>query len=215
MRSKRATGEEIETFGFAAGELFPHSLGAFCFTGGTPNWHYFPAEPRGLDMNREQELAVVRRAYAKQIMASVGLDNSDVEAAFATVERERYLGPGAWPVWRSTGYTPPPDDDPVYLYSDVLIGIVPERGLNNGMPSYHAPLIASAGIRPGEHVVHIGAGVGYYTAIMAHLSGTAGRKDLAARRRWLNYAPWRSLSNRTQWSRVSSQLGFRGWCLPV
>ncbi|MDB5833474.1 MAG: L-isoaspartate family protein [Caballeronia sp.] len=34
--------------------------------------------------------------------------------------------------------------------------------------------MASAGIRPGEHVVHIGACVGYYTAIMAHLSGTAG-----------------------------------------
>lgn len=90
-------------------------------------------ELRGLDMNREQELAIVRRAYAKQIMASVGLDNSDVEAAFATVQRERYLGPGPWPVWRSTGYTPTPDDDPVHLYSDGLIGIVPERGLNNGI----------------------------------------------------------------------------------
>jgi protein-L-isoaspartate(D-aspartate) O-methyltransferase len=126
-------------------------------------------------MKREQELAIVRRAYAKQIMASVGLDRPEVEAAFAAVERERYLGAGPWPVLRSTGYMPTPDDDPVYLYCDVLIGIVPERGLNNGMPSYHAPLMASAGIRPGDHVVHIGAGVGYYTAIMAQLSGTAGR----------------------------------------
>ena len=43
------------------------------------------------------------------------------------------------------------------------------------MPSYHAPLIASAGIREGEHVVHVGAGTGYYTAIMAHLTGRGGR----------------------------------------
>jgi protein-L-isoaspartate(D-aspartate) O-methyltransferase len=126
-------------------------------------------------MNHEQELAIVRRAYAKHIMAAAGVDDPGVEAAFAAVERERYLGPGPWPVLLFTGYTPTPDDDPVHLYSDVLIGIVPERGLNNGMPSFHALLMTRAGIRPGDHVVHIGAGVGYYTAIMAHLVGATGR----------------------------------------
>jgi protein-L-isoaspartate(D-aspartate) O-methyltransferase len=126
-------------------------------------------------MNREQELAIVRRAFAKQVMAAVGLTDARIEAAFSTVERERYLGLGPWPILRSGGYIPTPDADPVYLYSDVLIGIVPERGLNNGMPSYHMPLMASAGIRAGDHVVHIGAGLGYYTAIMAHLAGPTGR----------------------------------------
>jgi hypothetical protein len=171
-------------------------------------------------MNREQELAIVRRAYAKQIMASVGLDSPEVEAAFAAVERERYLGPGPWPVLRSTGYMPTPDDDPVYLYCDVLIGIVPERGLNNGMPSYHAPLMASAGIRPGDHVVHIGNPSSRQLARSAQRwrqndSASHGEKDLAAWRRWLNYAPWRSLPNRTQWTRVSSQLDFPVRRLPV
>jgi hypothetical protein len=90
-------------------------------------------------MNREQELAVVRRAFAKQVMAAVGLTDARVETSSATVERERYLGPGPWPILRSGGYIPTPDADPVDLYSDVLIGIVPERGLNNGMPSYHMP----------------------------------------------------------------------------
>lgn len=126
-------------------------------------------------MKREQELAIIRRAYARQVMAAVGLTNPGIEAAFAAVERERYLGPGPWPIRRSGGYVPTPDADPVYLYTDVLIGIVPERGLNNGMPSYHMPLMASADIRVGEHVVHIGAGVGYYTAIMAYLAGPTGR----------------------------------------
>ena len=101
-------------------------------------------------MSREQELAIIRRAYAKQVLASVQVNDARVEAAFASVERERYLGPGPWPILRASGYVPTPDADPIYLCCDVLIGLVPERGLNNGMPSYHAPLIASAVIRPSD-----------------------------------------------------------------
>jgi protein-L-isoaspartate(D-aspartate) O-methyltransferase len=126
-------------------------------------------------MDRQQKLAIVRRAYARRLMASEGITNPGIEAAFAAVERERYLGPGPWPILHSVGYIPTPDADPVHLYADVLIGIIPERGLNNGMPSYHVSLLASADIRAGDHVVHIGAGVGYYTAIMACLVGPSGR----------------------------------------
>jgi protein-L-isoaspartate(D-aspartate) O-methyltransferase len=75
----------------------------------------------------------------------------------------------------SGAYRTTPSDDPVYLYQDVLVGIIPERGLNNGQPWLHAMLIAAAAARPGEHVVHIGAGVGYYTAILAHMAGESGR----------------------------------------
>jgi protein-L-isoaspartate(D-aspartate) O-methyltransferase len=41
--------------------------------------------------------------------------------------------------------------------------------------SLHAALIAAAAPQPGEHVVHVGAGVGYHTAILAELVGVAGR----------------------------------------
>jgi len=68
-----------------------------------------------------------------------------------------------------------PSADPVYLYSDDFVALDPERRLNNGQPSYHAMMIARAAVSPGEHVVHIGAGVGYYTAILAHLTGPAGK----------------------------------------
>ena len=68
-----------------------------------------------------------------------------------------------------------PNDDPVYLYQDVLVGLIPERRLNNGEPSGHAMLMTTADPRPGEHVVHIGAGVGYYTAILAQMVGSGGR----------------------------------------
>ncbi len=126
-------------------------------------------------MDREAELAVVRRAYAKQIMVPFDITHPRVEAAFAAVRREHFLGPGPWPLLHLRGYVRTPSDDPVYLYQDLLVGIIPDRGLNNGRPSFHAMLIARADARPGEHVVHIGAGTGYFTAILAHMVGDAGR----------------------------------------
>ena len=125
------------------------------------------------------ELAIVRHAYAKQIMAAAGVTDARVEAAFAAAPREHFLGPGPWQIRRwhrpGGGYAATPSDDPIYLYTDDVVAILPERDLNNGQPSLHARLIASAAPRPGEHVVHIGAGVGYYTAIMGDLVGPAGK----------------------------------------
>jgi protein-L-isoaspartate(D-aspartate) O-methyltransferase len=121
----------------------------------------------------EAELAIVRRAYAKQI--TLRFNHPRVEAAFAAVRREAFVGPGPWPMLRSHPYVMTPDDDPVYLYQDMLVGLVPERRLNNGQPSGHAMLMKQADPRPGEHVVHVGAAVGYYTAILAHMVGQSGR----------------------------------------
>jgi protein-L-isoaspartate(D-aspartate) O-methyltransferase len=127
-------------------------------------------------MSRSTDLDIVRRAYAKQIMAVFGVVDRRVEAAFASVKREDFLGRGPWQIMRwGHRYVPTPSRDPVYLYDDVLVGILPERNLNNGQPALHAHLIASAAPRPGEHVVHVGAGVGYYTAILHHLVGRRGK----------------------------------------
>jgi protein-L-isoaspartate(D-aspartate) O-methyltransferase len=121
------------------------------------------------------ELDIVRRAFAKQIMAAAGVRDKRIEVALAAVPREDFLGPGPWQIVRwARGYVPTPSDDPVYLYTDDVIGIIPERNLNNGQPSLHAHLIANAAPQAGEHVVHIGAGVGYYTAILAELAGRLG-----------------------------------------
>jgi len=127
-------------------------------------------------MDKRLELEIVRRAYAKQIMAAIGLNDLRLEEAFASVPREDFLGPGPWQTFRGPGfYTPTPSDDPVYLYTDMLFGIVPERNINNGQPSLHAALLGTVSIEEGEHVVHVGAGAGYYAAIMAHLVGSSGR----------------------------------------
>jgi protein-L-isoaspartate(D-aspartate) O-methyltransferase len=124
----------------------------------------------------EQELAVVRRAFAKQILAAVRVSNPRLEEAFAAVRRENYLGPGPWQIFRwGAAYMATPSDDPVYLYTNDLVAIDAEKQLNNGQPSLHVHLINQALPAPGEHVVHIGTGSGYYTAIMAHMVGKGGR----------------------------------------
>ena len=127
-------------------------------------------------MDRATELDVVRRAFAKQVLAEVQVGNPRLEAAFAIVRREDFLGPGPWviPRWLD-GWVATPDDDPVHLYIDNVVQIIAERHLNNGQPSGHAKWIDSAAIREGEHVVHVGIGTGYYTAIVTHLVGPSGK----------------------------------------
>ena len=124
----------------------------------------------------EAELAIVRRAYAKQILSAAGVDDPRLEAAYAEVPREAFLGPGPWQIFRwGMAYRPTPNADPVYLYTDDPVGLVPKRRVNNGQPSLHAHLINQALPAPGEHIVHVGTGSGYYTALMAHLVTETGR----------------------------------------
>lgn len=73
------------------------------------------------------ELKIVRRAYAKQITAAVRIVDEHVEAAFAEVPREDFLGSGPWPIFRMRkAYVPTPAADPVYLYTDDIVGIWPK-----------------------------------------------------------------------------------------
>ena len=128
-------------------------------------------------MDRQGELKIIRAAYAKQILAAARImDNTRLEAALSATRREDFLGAGPWWIlsW-FRDYVTTPDADPVYLYTDDLVGILPERRLNNGQPSLHAHLIHQATPAAGAHVVHIGTGTGYYTAILAHLAGPSGR----------------------------------------
>jgi protein-L-isoaspartate(D-aspartate) O-methyltransferase len=128
-------------------------------------------------MDRQRELSIIRAAYAKQILAAASVvDNARLEAALGATRREDFLGAGPWWIVRLLGdYVTTPDADPVYLYTDDLVGILPERRINNGQPSLHAALIHQASPAAGDHVVHVGTGTGYYTAILAHLVGPTGR----------------------------------------
>ena len=144
------------------------------------------------------ELAVVRRAYAMQVLAAVGVSDPRIEAAFASVPREAFLGEGPWQIFRwGMAYRATPGADPVYLYTDDVVGIWPEKKINNGQPSLHAHLINQAAPKDGEHVVHIGTGAGYFTALLSklagHVTGIEFEPTLAQRSR-ANLAPYANVT---------------------
>ncbi len=57
----------------------------------------------------------------------------------------------------------------------MLVAIDETRGLNNGQPSLWASLFDQLDLKPGERVIHVGAGAGYYSAILAEIVGSTGR----------------------------------------
>jgi protein-L-isoaspartate(D-aspartate) O-methyltransferase len=131
-----------------------------------------------------------RRFYASLICAKAGVSDPRIHAAFAKVDRGLYVGSGPWKVFAGTGYVETPRDDPVFLYQDILIALAAERGINNGEPSLHARCINAVAPAPGENVLHVGAGTGYYTRILSELVGPQGtvhayeiEPDLAERAR--------------------------------
>ncbi len=145
--------------------------------------------------------ADLRAYYARLVAGKAGTNDQKLIEAFATIERERFVGPGPWKVTDfAGGYIDTPSDDLAYLYQDVVVALIPERRLNNGEPQLHARCLAALQIKSGETAVHIGSGTGYYTAIVAHLVGPTGTviayeivPELAAKAA-TNLAPWPNVS---------------------
>jgi protein-L-isoaspartate(D-aspartate) O-methyltransferase len=122
-----------------------------------------------------------RRFYAEELQAVCRLRSQALVDAFANVPRERFLGPGPWQIRTmdlmnpgAGGYYQTEDDDPRRIYHNIAVAIDPSRDLNNGHPGTLATWIDSLGVRPGDRVIHIGAGTGYYTAILAETCGASG-----------------------------------------
>jgi protein-L-isoaspartate(D-aspartate) O-methyltransferase len=116
-----------------------------------------------------------RQAYAAEITRRAGISDPRIEAAFVAVPREDFAGPPPWRIGSGGLFGLASSDDPARLYEDVLIAIDARRGINNGQPSLHAQSIDALRLKEGETVVQIGAGAGYYTAILATLVGPTGR----------------------------------------
>jgi protein-L-isoaspartate(D-aspartate) O-methyltransferase len=136
-----------------------------------------------------------RALYAKSIAQRAGVSDPRVIDAFTSVPREDFVGPGPWKIFAGE-YRPTPSDDARLLYQDVLVALAEDRRINNGQPSLHAKLIGAVAVKPGEHIVHVGAGTGYYSAILAELAGRGGdvdayeiEPDLAAKAA-ANLEPW-------------------------
>jgi protein-L-isoaspartate(D-aspartate) O-methyltransferase len=116
-----------------------------------------------------------RRFFAELITTVAGAPNNRLTAAFAAIPRERHLGPGPWKVFAGRGYVETPSDDPAFLYQDVVVALNEERKINNGQPTLHAVCLAALNVQEGETVTHIGAGTGYYSAVLAELMGPTGK----------------------------------------
>jgi protein-L-isoaspartate(D-aspartate) O-methyltransferase len=122
---------------------------------------------------QSQRLEKHRNFYARLITANAGLPSgSQLEAALAVTPREKFVGPPPWKVFTRAGYIDTNDRDPAILYQDVVVSLGVDGSLNNGQPTLHAYCISALAIQKGEHIVHIGAGTGYYTAILARLGET-------------------------------------------
>jgi protein-L-isoaspartate(D-aspartate) O-methyltransferase len=140
------------------------------------------------------DLGAARQRYAAELRSIVGLRSEALVHALSRVPREAFLGT---PPWRVIAPIPggnplKPDTSletaPEQLYRDVLVSIDRERRLNNGQPSSLAAWLEALELAEGDRVRHVGAGTGYYTAIMAEIVGPTGHvlaleceADLAAR----------------------------------
>jgi protein-L-isoaspartate(D-aspartate) O-methyltransferase len=133
-----------------------------------------------------------RAHYAQRVTAGIadGGARRALLQAFSRVPRENFLGPPPWRVYSPHGHTVTLESDPQEVYHDALVVLSAEHGINNGQPSLHARCLAAVRPRPGDSALHIGAGTGYYSALLADLVGPTGRvhayeieADLAERAR--------------------------------
>jgi len=129
----------------------------------------------------------IRQFFAEEIRAVANIQTDALVDAFAKVSREHFLGPGPWEianpdacgsnmggVTKGSTYRMTDDADPRHVYHNVAIAIDPTRKLNNGHPSSIALWLEALELKEGDHVLHVGCGVGYYTAIIAEVVGPNG-----------------------------------------
>jgi protein-L-isoaspartate(D-aspartate) O-methyltransferase len=125
------------------------------------------------------DLSTARRWFAQDLRLRAPVErNMAIVEAFATVPRERFLGPAPWCLLQDR---PPfakfvaPDREAGWVYHDVLVVIDEARKLNNGAPSLWARIFDQLNLRRGQRVLQVGAGTGYYAAILAEIVGPDGR----------------------------------------
>lgn len=146
------------------------------------------------------EIAAARRWYAEDLQLRAPVrSNLAIVDAFAAVPRERFLGQPPWiirPDRLMESSFAAPDAEIRWLYHDVLVSIDAARKLNNGLPSFWARNFDHLDLRPGRRILQVGAGTGYYAAILAEIVGADGRvvavehDATLALRACANLAPW-------------------------
>jgi len=122
-------------------------------------------------------LTASRRFFGDWVTAAAEVTDPRIAEAFASIPREDFLGPGPWFALADTGYVRTPTADLHLLYQNLVFSLKPEKHINNGEPTLQARCIAAVAPQPGERVLQVGAGGGYYTAILANLVGPKGHVE--------------------------------------
>jgi protein-L-isoaspartate(D-aspartate) O-methyltransferase len=126
-----------------------------------------------IDLNTRRTLS------AEESDAVANLRTKALGTALTAVPREAFLPPGPWLVRGDGDIRSLPrrteDADPRHAYHNYSIAIDDERQLYNGAPGVIAPVVDALAITTDARVLHIGAGLGYYSAILAHITGPRGR----------------------------------------
>ncbi|MDK4737874.1 protein-L-isoaspartate O-methyltransferase family protein [Rhizobium sp. LEGMi198b] len=150
--------------------------------------------------NRRASLEEIRAFHAKMMAAASNSHDERLERIFELVPREAFLGPGPWQIKVNRRYIETPGADPSILYQNALVALDRTKGINNGEPFLHAAWIGVAAPKSGDTVIHIGAGTGYYTALLSmlvlpngHVHAFEIEKDLANRAR-ANLEPFEGIS---------------------
>ena len=123
------------------------------------------------------QIQQARRFYAAMMAGASRSSDPRFETIIRKVPREDFLGPGPWKIVSGNRYVDTPDDNPAPLYQNVLVALDVNRRINNGEPFLHARWIGSVAPQPGDHVSHIGAGTGYYSALLSKFVEPDGRVD--------------------------------------
>ena len=126
-----------------------------------------------------EDLSGYRRVFAGFVARRAGIAaESEIVEAFASTPRERFVGGPPWRISADNGrYFEVPGEYPSFLYQDMPVCLDQDGNRNNGQPSLHALCLDALALKRGETVVHVGAGTGYYTTLLAKLVGEEGSVD--------------------------------------
>jgi protein-L-isoaspartate(D-aspartate) O-methyltransferase len=119
--------------------------------------------------NRDKRLEEARTLYARMMAAASRSSDPRLERVFELVPREAFLRPGPWHILVDRRIIDTPSADPIHLYQNSLVVLDRQKGINNGEPFLHAAWIGAVAPQPGETVTQVGAGGGYYTALLSML----------------------------------------------
>jgi protein-L-isoaspartate(D-aspartate) O-methyltransferase len=131
------------------------------------------------------EMELRRRFFAEELEAVGKLRTPALVEAFARVPRDQFLPPGPWTVLSDSGESYmmgggmrtrlTPDADPAHVHHNIAVAIDADRQLFNGQPATLGTWIDALDLRRGARVLHVGSGLGYYTAVMGECAGETGR----------------------------------------